>query len=211
LAPPACPVRNKEAVAALPELSEDQWTEIVERLTHYAACRIIRHTWRGLRLAQGGSVPGGVDPSDLAADAITGVIEGKRAWNQTEYPVFLDFLRSVVDSRLSHLVGGVENRTTRRTPATADDGETDLDMAAPDPDPAVVCLDKDALERFRDALVEAIGTDSLLRGLLSCLESDMTKPEDIATVLDVTVKEVNNAKKRLQRKATAIIKTSPSK
>ncbi|MBA4192167.1 MAG: hypothetical protein C0467_29680 [Planctomycetaceae bacterium] len=196
---------------ALPDLNDEQWTEIVERLTHHGACHIVRHTWRGLRLAQGGSVPGGVDPADLAADAITDVIEGRRIWNQVTYPVFLDFLRSVVDSRVSHLVESAENRLTRRMPAPTDDGNADLDVAAHDPDPADVCRDRDSLENFRDTLVKEIGDDPLVAGLFSCIESGDTRPEDIALLLDVKVKDVNNAQKRLRRKAAVVIKTSQPK
>jgi len=198
-------------VDALPERTDDQWTEIVERLTHHAACLIVRHTWRGLRLAQGGSVPGGVDPADLAANAIIDVIARRRNWNQEAYPDFLDFLRSVVDSQVSHLVECLENRVVRRIPAPTDEGKTTFDVAAPDPDPADVCVDQEALEQFRDALVKEIGDDTLVAELLSCLESGYTKPEDIATILSVKVKDVNNAKKRLQRKTTAVIKTTQPK
>jgi|GEM_PF-3124265 len=200
-----------KAVVALPELTDDQWKEIVERLTHHATCLILRHTWRGLRLDQGGSVPGGIDPADLAADAIIDVIERRRNWNQVAYPDFLDFLRSVVDSLVSHLVQSLENRVARRMPPPTDAGKPAFDVAASDSDPADVCLDQDELEKFRNDLVKEIGDDALVAGLFSCLEAGDTKPEDIAGLLDATVKDVNNAQKRLRRKATAVIKNSQPK
>jgi hypothetical protein len=190
-------------VAAVPELTNDEWTELVERLTHHAACKLARLTWRGLKLKRGGAVPGGVCPADLAAEAITDCIEGKRQWNQEAEPDFLSFLRSVVDSKVSHLAELLENRFTRRI-AESKEGLPAYEVPDRAPDPAKVCLDKDALEKLRAAILKEIEGDTLVEGIFECLESEITKPADIAVVLGVDVKEVNNAQKRLRRKVEKV-------
>jgi hypothetical protein len=198
--------RSTEELAAYPELSDDEWTGLVERLTLHAACRIRTHTWRGLRITQGGSVPGGVDPADLACEAITDVIEGKRIWNQDTESDFLAFLRSVVDSKVSHLVEGLENRITRRTAAGS--GDTEFDRPGREPNPLMACMDKDSLERLRAAIVKEIQGDKLVEGLFGCLAEEETKPANIAVLLDVTVKDVNNGQKRLKRKVESLLKNT---
>jgi hypothetical protein len=196
-------------LAAYPELSEDEWTELIERLTQHASCRIFRHSWRGLRITQGGSVPGGVDPADLASAAITDVIGRERVWNPETAPNFLDYLRSVVDSKVSHLVNGLENRTTRRMTRAAAAG-AEFDAPGHEPEPVTVLIDRETLERRRSEIVEAI-RGKLVEGIFECVESNMTKPADIAVLLEVPVKEIYIAQKRLKRKVEALLKNTPKR
>ncbi len=58
------------------------------------------------------------------------------------------------------------------------------------------------------AIIEAIRSDKLVEDIFECLNSGMTKPADIAIILEVTVKEVNNAQKRLKRKVDALLKNT---
>ncbi|HJZ90602.1 MAG TPA: hypothetical protein VKE40_06985 [Gemmataceae bacterium] len=193
-------------MSAIPELNDDQWKELVERLTHHAACRLLRHTWRGVRIAQGGAVPGGVDPADLAAEAITDVIDGKRQWNRETDPDFLHFLFAVVDSKVSHLVQGKENRVTRRLAGAVEDSAPKFDIVDPQPDPATEFMNRDALERFRDAILKEVAGDKLVEGIFDCLAAEITKPAEMAVILGITVKDVNNAQKRLRRKVEGVVK-----
>lgn len=193
-------------MAAYPELTDDEWTALVERLTQHASCLILRHSWRGLRIDQGGSVPGGVDPVDLASTAITDVIQGKRVWNRETDPNFLDYLRSVVDSKVSHLVNGLENRKNRRMTRGA--AESECDAPSREPEPVTAHIDRESLDRLHAAIIEAIRSDKLVEDIFECLNSGMTKPADIAIILEVTVKEVNNAQKRLKRKVDALLKNT---
>jgi DNA-directed RNA polymerase specialized sigma24 family protein len=200
-------VRKTVPVSAIPELSDDGWKELLERLTHHAACRVLRHTWRGLRLSQGGAVPGGVDPADLAAEAITDVIDGTRQWNRETDPDFLDFLRSVVDSKVSHLVNRTENRVARRL-AAVKEGAPEFQVADPHPDPATEFMNAKALEEFHAAVLKEIAGDNLVEGIFECLAAEITKPSEMADVLGVSVKEVNNAQKRLKRKVEGVLKNT---
>lgn len=190
----------------LDKLNSDELTQLVERLTHHAMGLIRRHTWRGFKIAQGGSVPGGIDPADIASAAITDVIEGTRTWNQEVEPDLLAFLCSVVDSKVSHLVCCAENRVTRRMPSPAAD-EPEFDAPGREPDPAVTCAEQESLDRLRTAIRQEISGDKLVEGLFQCLDSGVTKPADIALLLDLKVADVNNGQKRLRRKVEALLKT----
>jgi hypothetical protein len=57
-------------VGNVPNWSEEQWKETVERLTLHAYRKFVRLHWRGMPFSKGGSVPGGVTPQDVAAEAI---------------------------------------------------------------------------------------------------------------------------------------------
>jgi hypothetical protein len=202
-------------LAAYPELSDDEWVVVVKRLTHHAAWQINRHAWRGLRLDQGGSVPGGVDPADLASEAITDVINGTRNWNQESDPDFLDYLRSVVDSKVSHLVRRRENRVSRRMAPPDDTDEPGFDAPGPDLDPLILYIEQESIEerqkfldRRRDEIRQQIAGDKLAEGILNCLAEGYTKPADMAVLLGVEVKEINNAQKRLRRAVEAIVKNT---
>jgi hypothetical protein len=112
----------------------------------------------------------------------------------------------VVDSKVSHLVQGKENRLTRRLPVTAEEGEAAFEVTDPHPDPVTEFMNRDALVTFRDAISKEVAGDTLVEGVLDCLAADMTKPADIAVVLGVSVKDVNNAQKRLRRKVESVVK-----
>lgn len=196
-------------MATLPNWTNEQWQEVVERLTLYAYGKLARLYWRGMPLTAGGAVPGGVTADDLAADAITDAIAGTRAWDQQSNPDFYRFLRSVVDSKVSHLAECLENQLTRRLrlPADADDSSPAYQVADKAPDSATICADKESLENFRAAILAEIEGDKLAEGVFSCLEAGITKPQEMAVLLDASVQEINNAQKRLRRKVENVMKT----
>jgi hypothetical protein len=196
-------------VANVPNWTDERWNEAVERLTLHVYRKCVRLHWRGMPFAKGGSVPGGVTPQDVAAEAIEDAIAGKRVWNPEVEPDFYSYLRSVVDSKVSHLAECLENQMTRRVlvPADGDDPPPAYEVADPAPDPANVCVNKDSLEKFRGAVLAAIQGDALVEGVFSCLEAEVDKPQEMAVLLDATVKDINNAQKRLRRKVEQVMKT----
>lgn len=186
-------------------MNDAQLEELLERLTCHAIYKLLRLRWRGLTLKQGGSIPGGVEARDLATDAVIDVINGTRTWDPA-IPLLL-FLKGVVDSKVSNLVTSAENRTTRRFPAATDDSELPepcVDGQAPDPAAAVA--DADSMQVFRDEVVAAVRNDPLVLRIFECLENDITKPSEMAVVLDQELREINNAQKRLRNKVSKVLK-----
>ncbi len=49
-------------------------------------------------------------------------------------------------------------------------------------------------------MLKEIGTDEFLVQLFECLQADITKPSEIAEILDMEVEEINNGKKKLRRR-----------
>ena len=186
-------------MANIPDLSDDRWGEILERLTYHALCKLSRLRWRGVA---NGPAPGGIQPEDLAATAIELVLLGKRTWDEATQPDLAKFLMGVVDSRISSLVGSLENRKSRRLspPGAGEESAAVDDFADWGADAANLVVRREEQEAFRTAALKAIEGDEQAFQVFECLEADITKPADIAAYLGVSVEEIYNVQKRLRRK-----------
>lgn len=192
-------------MASIPELSDDEWLRLFERLTHYADRKLIRLNWRGMRGSQGGRPAGGVQAEDLAQQAIIDLIQGNRVWDKERQPDLLKHLQSVVDSKVSHLVQRVENRSTVRIGSTADTEVLSpaYDVPSRELNPADVVASREEEKRFRAAIYEALASDEHAYKFLECLEAGL-EYQEIAEYLDITAADVNNIKKRLCRKVEKV-------
>ena len=191
-------------LAGIPDYSDEQWTELLERLTLHADGKLRKLHWRGLSAKRGGTALGGICAEDLAADAITDWIDGKREWNPEAYPDVLSFLKGVVDSKVSHLVQGLENKMSQRIVAD-ETGKQPAEMSScPRPGPEAIVAGQEELERLRAAMIAGVKEDKLAAAVFECLEADYTRPSEIAEILGVAVTDVNNAQKRLRRIADKV-------
>ena len=186
-------------MAIIPQLSTDEWDELLERLAHHARRKIARLAWRGVR---GGPVPGGVDPADLAAKALELAISGQRVWDRSAYPDYGPFLKGVVDSLISSLVRSVENCLTRRhgPSETGDGSPVTHEIAGREQEPIDPATSREDREAFRAMVFKALDGDDGAFQVLECLEADITKPAEIAAYLGLPVSEINNVQRRLRRK-----------
>jgi DNA-directed RNA polymerase specialized sigma24 family protein len=180
-------------------LKDAEWEEVLERLTLYADNCLVRLTWRGLKRAKGGAVPGGIEAADLAQAAIVDVIEGARRYDRAAQPDFFRFLQDVVDSKVNHLATSAENRKSRRPADSLDDDAPVLDRVDRAPPPEDQVADDEALARLRGEARDAVAKDPLARQIFECLDASVTKPGEIATLLGISVEEIYNAQKRLAR------------
>lgn len=181
----------------------DQGREtLLKRLTHHALCEMRRLTWRGASIAKGGVVPGGYEPYDFALDAIEKLLDGTRQWNREDYATLDKFLRSIISSDINHLVESIDNAHGRRlgSLATSDDVAAAYVVHSREPNPLQVVIDREWREQYHASAMKALNGDAFLGELFACLEAEITEPNDIATMLDVSVNEVNNGKKRLRRR-----------
>jgi DNA-directed RNA polymerase specialized sigma24 family protein len=190
---------GRSSLANIPDLSDDRWDELLERLTYHASCKLSRLKWRGVT---NGPAPAGIQPEDLAARAIELFLLGKRKWDRTAQPDLEKFLIGVVDSRISSLVRSLENRKSRRIspPGAGDESAAVHDFADWGMDPAKLVVRREEQEAFRAAALKALEGDEHAFEVFECFEADITKPADIAEYLGVPVEEIYNVQKRLRRK-----------
>jgi hypothetical protein len=168
-----------------------------------------RLTWRGLRLSKGGSVPKGFEPEDMAQRAITAVIEGKwscKPEHAASFDAFLGLLQGVVDSFVSRLVNGPENRKTRRLPEPNESQATpptDL-IYDPYPPPDKIVADREYMTRFREELLKELDGDARAKDIFECLEAGWLKKQEMADYLGCPVEELYDAQKRFNRKVEKV-------
>jgi hypothetical protein len=190
------------------DLSTAAQEQLLDRLTNHALCKMRRLTWRGARIARGGSIPGGYEPYDLALEAITDALDGQdRNWNRQKYTTVEQFLVSIVDSKISNLVNLAENKSERRLapPSGKDDTVTAYEIPGTERDPLLIVIDREWQTRFHEAAMKELEGDEFLVQLLECMEAEIIKPLEIAEALStkekpITADDVNNATKRLERK-----------
>lgn len=98
-------------------LEQANWIKIGLRLTKYATSKTKHLGWRTKNYD---SLAQGKTPEDLAYKAIEKVFSGDRQWNPDKNPDLLDYLESVVDSLVSHLVESQNNKRLQYFPENND-------------------------------------------------------------------------------------------
>jgi hypothetical protein len=185
-------------------LSEEEQKTLLKRLTHHALCKMRYLTWRGayVRNANNPVAPGGYGPEDFAVDAITKLLDGRRVWNREVHQTLEAALKATIDSDISHLVESVDNINGRPLAGPTSKSETAraYDVPGTEPNPLKVVIDRDLQDRYHTAAMKELDGDGFLQQLFECLEAEITAPAEIAIMLDKTVDDVNNGKKRLRRK-----------
>jgi DNA-directed RNA polymerase specialized sigma24 family protein len=188
----------------VPDLTDDQWAELLERLTHRALKKYRRQGWRrGDNRRNEWGAPDGTSPEDVALEAISLVIDGQRKYDPLKQPDFTEFMRSVVDSLVYHMGNKARRRKTARTPIRrdAETGEmVEVEFQGNEPDPLDECLATDVMEQVREMVMAEAADDPLVLRLFECLEAGITKRAEVAEYLEVDVGEVDKAQKRFRRK-----------
>ncbi len=196
-------VTGEVEVTDIESVTEDQWAEYLKRLALHAGGFFTAYGWRTKGNWAG---PRGVTPGDIAADAILKVLDGTRRYDPSKCPNLMTYLRNVVRSLVSHLVGAADTRRVRPMPQMSEDdadGPVDMEPEGDEPDPLENCIKNEIVDKLKAAAAQE--QDPLVVEILECLDAGITKPAEIAEVLDVEVKTINNAQKRLWRKAERVL------
>jgi len=169
----------------------EDWTAIWKRLRRFAHKY---YYWLPSRVS-------GIDLDDLVQDAITDVIAGDR--HQPPDVELVTFLCHVIRSKADHILKKKESRvvsieevplTCLRIPvgATYMDDPGDGDRQA-------------AYQRLCDRVRELVRDDELISRMVELwLSKPELKPREMAKELDVPIKEIRNAQKRLSRRASRL-------
>src|SRR5687767_8038584 len=201
-------------------LREAEWEPLSELMAARAQQLFnTRYYWRG-----GGDLPQGNSVEDIVQTVIEKAFSGDRDWNPDKVPLKVWLLKTL-ESVLSDLFD-LQDTKSRHIPIMEDDGVdtlesvedriTDNSLAIKASDPEVSLIEKDSQKRQKhmaDALLVEIGDDELLKEIyFEIADTGNRKPQDLAEKLtetlgkNVTVTEVNNALKRLDRRVRRLAK-----
>ena len=203
----------------LERLESADWNNIIVQLTRYASWHASWYKWK---TGDPGQLPGGITPQDIAKKAIEKVFSRTRAWDPEKYPDLLIHLQWIVDSDISHLFESKEHLTTERILESEEEGSTELTynniihgsseplnegFHAKTPEESLIFReDKEREEKVKKELYALVKGDEDLELLLMCFDEGMDKPKLIATAMGCDVTKVYNLKRKLSRKASAIMK-----
>ncbi len=174
--------------ARLDLLKNQDWETIILNLTAYAVYKVQRLSWQTGK----DSLPGGRQAEDLAFDAIEKVYKGERSWDPTKQPVLLTYLKSVVDSLVSHLVESTEHKQRQQIGDEAENGVFD-----PPDQQSPMALDELFAADLMGRLWDKVKGDEDVELVLCCIEDEMSKPQDISAALQIPIERIYKAKKKL--------------
>lgn len=197
-------------MADITGFTENELKNFLERLVLYASWKFNRLGWR-TRKGFDRAGPSGASPQDIAQEAITSILEGKRKYNREAYSGFYHFLKSIVDSKISHLCESVKNEKVKIVSISqrAADNDTyeDMEFESKETNPAKTYINEDVANNVKELLAKEFIDDEIVNGILDCVEADIMKPANMAEIMDVDIKEIYNAKKRLRRTIIKSCKT----
>jgi hypothetical protein len=194
----------------------EDWGSLLKHATRHARKRIGCRHWRGDR---DGVLPEGQDAEGVAAAAAAAMLGGKCR-------MVLGWTRERVEKVLEQHVEREVHRLNSLKEAAVTRSEWDILPTEEDEEPQTVFEEKsgaqaDGCEEM--ALAEEVAVraqakkeidrflagDELARGVFQCLCDEVTKREDMATRLAVTVSEVSAARKRLERRLAEFATAHP--
>lgn len=177
--------------------------EFMERLLSFTLRRKRAHYWRGI---WDGHLPGGKEAMDIVQEVIADVLTGSRAWDPATHPDLLHFLRSVVNSKISHMEEGAENRRVELAPLVNRDDESDYFDTLEDRNVGnarTEVQEKEDEENNSELILtfhEFLADEPLLQGIVGCMIDGVTKRAEIAARLQRNEQDITNANKRLERR-----------
>lgn len=207
----------------LDSLSDVEQTELLLNLTDYAEGKARGKGWR---------TGNHVELSDaetcfsVVSLAFERVLENRRVWNPETEPSFKKYMLDVIDSLLSHLATGKDNRlfvneNSGRYAAVKDKENVGVLAVAeekfiaakdrkqfensewlvrkqPSPeDESIIAEEKNFNDAVLQAIYEAIADDAEVAAMVGAMERGIEKPEDIADYAKIDVERIYNARRRL--------------
>lgn len=178
-----------DASARLDLLKSQDWKTIILRLTLHAEYKVNRLYWQTGR----DSLPGGTQTKDFVFEAIRKVYQGERLWDPAKHPDLLTYLKSVVDSLVSHLVESHEHKHRQLVSVEDKDGGFDPpDQQSPTAQDELIVSD------LWNRLWNKVKGDEDTELVLACIEEEMSKPQDISDELQIPIRRVNVAKNKIR-------------
>lgn len=146
-------------------------------------------------------------PEELVNEACSRVFDGSRKWDYQRYPDLGTHLAYIIRSIASHERGQYIRR--RATSLSEPDSEklraVEMDAvlspwAPRSANPEQSAILQEQLATMHEQLTELSAEDGEVELVFMCFQDGITKPREIAEVLEWEVSKVNNALKRIRRR-----------
>jgi DNA-directed RNA polymerase specialized sigma24 family protein len=182
-----------------PILTEKECLKALGHLTIYAQRRFARLGWWHNGIFES---PRGHKPEEIAAEAIVKMIEGTRTYDAQKCPDILQFLRGIVKSDISHIIDSFDFKHRETNEGKIEEKEPQ----GRNVDPLQLCIEKEQIiigkktvKQVEAVLNKYFYEDKIVIGIYECYKAGIYKRSELAEYLEVDVKEIDNAQKRLRR------------
>jgi len=170
-------------------LNEQDWSDLIKRLIAYVHFKVNYHK-KWLRGSK--DLIEGYKPEDIVFESISDIYIGDRNWNKERYSLLIDFLKSVIDSKVSNLITSYS-----QTHQNVVNNEEEHELFG------TISVERDSLDliisdEFLAEVYKSIEGDNELEEIVLLILDDLPNRE-IAQELDIEVKDVVNRKKKLKR------------
>lgn len=178
----------------LQEIDDETWGDMYLELLDFA-----RYKRRRLDYVKGGGeLPLGRKPKDLVQDAIKRVFEGDRQWDPGKDPDLCDYLKSVISSIVSGLLGKTDYEHK-------DDSQLEDHHDLPSGENPTY---NDCLEALQEILEEESKDERDLENVRIGIEDNM-KPREIAEFFGIDIGRVYTLSQKLRRRMTKRMEQHP--
>jgi RNA polymerase sigma factor (sigma-70 family) len=149
---------------------------------------------------------GQLNADDLAMQAITDALAGKRTWNANYSPFhnLCWIVRSIAFNQLQK-----EGRLLSHDPDAEAGSSRAVPLLPTHPSPAEIHETNETQRSLRELLRRAVDDDSLLLRVVALyFERQVWKPKEMAAALNVSEPEIYKAKRRIQRRLSKLLNKS---
>lgn len=201
-------------IAQLKKFNEADWNSLTIQGIAYAEKKSRKLRWNNAH-----GLPKGQQPADIFFTVVEKTLDGiksagvtGRKWNESKNPTLLEHLKDGIDSEFSNLVNGMEHQSSeyfKKLDNSEFESKIDktLSMNVSFGDNDKTSTDKIALLKLElksDAdAIQVIEAFELLSD-----EEGPLGPQQVASILDMKISDVNNALKRIRRAGDKIFRSN---
>lgn len=203
---------NTQALKAVSQISTEEWKDIALELGRYALSVSRKLRWRTQNPIE---LPGGETIDSIVSKSLEKLFSGDRDWDPDKEPDVKRYLMGVIDSLLNHLAESNENTLFTVVPKPGSTDAAAWERGSLKRDPAADWLlparpsaealaikqeRQDCEDRALGLLIDECSDDEVLIKVLEAKTDGCGTPAKIAEAKGISIQEVYNATKRLDRK-----------
>ena len=188
-------------------MSDADWQSLTLQLGRYTVQKSRRFYWR---TGQSGQLPYGEMTESLVSRAFFLWLTGRRRWNRAEYADLQLFLKSVIDSLLSHSANGFDNRGIEaRDPSTSLEAGGLDGVGRSTPESELLEKERSLIaEQTLAEVMRASAQDDVAVAIVDAIRNGAVTRRDIVAATGLAATDIDNGLKRLRRTGASVARRS---